>query len=174
MTWMVILYIAAIVAANFSVWLFGPVSTPVNAFLFIGLDFIVRDKLQDLWTGKRLFLKMASLIAGGSVITFLLNPQVGHIAVASCIAFAASSTVDWGIYTLIRRKPWMVRANVSNVVAAAADSILFPTLAFGSFMPLISLGQWAAKVFGGFIWSWAFERFGRADKRLPPLPTSPA
>ena len=172
MVWMVVLYITAIVAANFSVWLFGPVSTPVNAFLFIGLDFIVRDKLQDLWTGRHLFLKMAALIVGGSVITFLLNPQVGRIAVASCVAFAASSTVDWGVYTLIRKKPWMVRANVSNIFAAATDSVLFPTLAFGAFMPFISLGQWAAKVFGGFIWSWAFAKLGRRESEeavaLPP------
>lgn len=161
MHWMVALYIAAVVAANFSVHFFGPVSTPINAFLFIGLDFIVRDKLQDLWTGRHLFPKMGALIGAGALITFVLNPDAGRIAVASCIAFAVSNTVDWGIYYLIRKKPWMVRANVSNFFAAGADSILFPTLAFGAFMPLIVLAQWAAKMLGGLVWSWVFSKFGR-------------
>ena len=161
MIWMVLLYIAAVVAANFSVHFFGPVSTPINAFLFIGLDFIVRDKLQDLWTGRHLFPKMGALIGAGALITFLLQPEVGRIAAASCIAFAVSSSVDWGIYSLIRKRPWMVRANVSNFFAAGADSLLFPTIAFGAFMPLIVLAQWTAKVLGGLVWSWVFARFGR-------------
>ena len=161
MIWMVLLYIAEVVAANFSVHFFGPVSTPINAFLFIGLDFIVRDKLQDLWTGRHLFAKMGALIGAGALITFLLQPEVGRIAAASCIAFAVSSSVDWGIYSLIRKRPWMVRANVSNFFAAGADSLLFPTIAFGAFMPLIVLAQWTAKVLGGLVWSWVFARFGR-------------
>ena len=33
------------------------------------------------------------------------------------------------------------------------NSIVFPTLAFGGFMPVIVLGQFAAKVLGGFLWS---------------------
>jgi uncharacterized PurR-regulated membrane protein YhhQ (DUF165 family) len=86
---------------------------------------------------------------------------VGRIAAASCIAFAVSSSVDWGIYSLIRKKPWMVRANVSNFFAAGADSLLFPTIAFGAFMPLIILAQWTAKVLGGLLWSWVFAKAGR-------------
>ena len=104
---------------------------------------------------------MGALIAVGSLITFLLQPEVGRIAAASCIAFAVSSSVDWGIYSLIRKRPWMVRANVSNFFAAGADSLLFPTIAFGAFMPLIVLAQWTAKVLGGFLWSWVFAKAGR-------------
>lgn len=157
--WMVLLYLSAIVAANFSVWFFGPASTPANAFLFIGLDFIVRDRLQDLWAGKNLAARMGGLIAAGALITFFLNPAAGRIAAASCAAFAVSTAVDWGVYTIVRRRPWMVRANVSSFFAAAADSLLFPTLAFGVFLPHIVLAQWAAKVAGGFLWSWAFSRW---------------
>lgn len=156
---MVLLYLTAIVAANFSVWFFGPVSTPVNAFLFIGFDFILRDKLQDLWAGRGLALKMGALIGAGSLITFFLNPAAARIAVASCVAFAASTSVDWGIYTLVRRRPWMVRANISSFFAAAADSFIFPTLAFGAFLPRIVLAQWLAKVAGGVLWSLVFSRW---------------
>jgi uncharacterized PurR-regulated membrane protein YhhQ (DUF165 family) len=95
------------------------------------------------------------------LITFVLNPDAGRIATASRIAFAVSNLVDWGIYCLIRKKPWMVRANVSNSFAAGADSLFFPSIAFGAFMPLIVLAQWTAKILGGLVWSWVFAKFGR-------------
>ena len=56
-------------------------------------------------------------------------------------------------YHALRRRPELVRINGSNVVAAAVDSVLFPTLAFGALFPLVILGQWAAKVAGGALWS---------------------
>ena len=41
----------------------------------------------------------------------------------------------------------------SNVFGALVDSLVFPTIAFGGFLPWITLGQFAAKVAGGFLWS---------------------
>lgn len=46
-----------------------------------------------------------------------------------------------------------MRVNGSNVPAALVDSIVFPTIAFGALLPWIVLGQFAAKVLGGFVWS---------------------
>ena len=42
-------------------------------------------------------------------------------------------------------------------VGAAVDSILFPTIAFGSFLPTIIALQFAAKVAGGALWSIAVK-----------------
>ena len=47
----------------------------------------------------------------------------------------------------------LLRVNGSNVVGAAVDSLVFPTLAFGAFLWPIVLGQFAAKVAGGVLWS---------------------
>ncbi len=69
-----------------------------------------------------------------------------------------SACADWLAYTLLRSKPWLVRSNGSNVVGAAVDSIIFPTLAFGSFMPHIVAMQFAAKVCGGAAWSWLLRK----------------
>ena len=52
-----------------------------------------------------------------------------------------------------------IKVNGSNIFSAAADSLIFPTIAFGGFMPLIVLGQFAAKVCGGFLWTWAISKF---------------
>ena len=149
----IILYLLAIVLANLTVAWFGPKMTIINAFLFIGLDLTARDHLHDAWHGKRLWLKMASLIFAGSFITWMINKDAGQIAIASMVAFSLAAIFDTTVYHILGGYPRWLRINGSNVPSAAVDSLVFPTIAFGGFLPLITLGQFAAKVAGGFIWS---------------------
>jgi len=153
------MYLLAAVLANLSVAYFGPASTIFNAFVFIGLDLTSRDKLHDAWGGRYLWAKMFALIAAGSLISWLLNRDAGSIAIASLLAFAGAGAVDTIVYQYLHDKSWMVKVNGSNVFSALADSLIFPTIAFGGFLPLIVLGQFAAKVGGGFIWSWVISKF---------------
>ncbi len=158
-TWQAaVIYISAIVIANLSVWYFGPKSTPINAFLLIGLDLSLRDHLHDKWIGDGLFWKMGGLIAIGSLSAYLLNPESGIIAIASCAAFASAAVLDGGTYHALRKFPWVVRGNGSNVVGAITDSVIFPTVAFGVFMPQIIVAQAAAKIGGGLVWSLVIRR----------------
>lgn len=143
------------VTANTLVWWLGPWFSPVNAFLLIGLDLTLRDVMQERLERWQL----AGVIVLGGAITWLVNPAAQFIAVASVIAFTAAAIADWIAYSLLRDKPWLVRANGSNLVGAAVDSILFPTLAFWAFLPAIIGLQFAAKVFGGALWSLAFSRY---------------
>ena len=151
---MTIIYLTAIVAANLTVAVWGPSITIINAFLFIGLDLTARDHLHDAWRNNGLVWKMGALIATGGLLSYLLNRDAAQIAIASTVAFTAAATTDAVIYHIFRKRSFMVRANTSNVPAAGVDSLVFPTLAFGGFLPLITLGQFAAKVAGGFVWSW--------------------
>jgi uncharacterized PurR-regulated membrane protein YhhQ (DUF165 family) len=154
----VIIYLAAIVFANMNVFWFGPAATLVNAFLLIGLDLTLRDRLHDKWMGKNLWLKMMGLITAGSVITFMVNKGAGKIALASVISFAVAALADAISYSFLHKKSFMIRSNGSNVAGSIADSFLFPTLAFGSIMPAIIAGQFVAKIAGGFIWSLLLRR----------------
>jgi uncharacterized PurR-regulated membrane protein YhhQ (DUF165 family) len=131
--------------------------TIINAFVFIGLDLTARDRLHEQWQGQ-LKRNMGLLILAGSAISYLLNASAGQIAVASCVAFGAAALADTAIYQALGNRERMVRVNGSNVVSAAVDSFVFPVLAFG-WPPLwgIVLGQFAAKVCGGFIWSLILE-----------------
>ena len=155
---LIVMYLVAIVMANLLVTWFGPSVVIVNAFLFIGLDLTARDKLHEQWQHKHLWSKMALLIGVGSTLSWLLNRNAGPIALASFVAFACAGIADALVYHLLRDKAKMLKINGSNVVSAAIDSLVFPTLAFGSFMPLIVLGQFAAKVAGGFLWSLVIAR----------------
>jgi hypothetical protein len=149
----VVVYLAAIVAANISVATFGPAASILNAFLFIGLDLTTRDALHDRWHGDHLILRMGALIVVGGVISYVLNAGAGQIAVASTVSFALAAIVDGVVYAALGDRAYLVRVNGSNVPAAAVDSLVFPTIAFGAFLPLVVLGQFAAKVAGGFVWS---------------------
>ena len=94
------------------------------------------------------------MIVAGGIITWGVNPAAKHIAIASAVAFLVSALADWATYSALRNRPWMVRSNGSNVVGALVDSVIFPTLAFGSFMPAIIAAQFGAKVAGGAVWSF--------------------
>lgn len=154
----VALYLAAIVAANLSVAHFGPGAVVFNAFLFIGLDLTCRDGLHDLF-GNHRAVKMGALIMAGSGLSYALNAHAGTIALASCVSFAAAATVDAVVYQLRHSAPWFQRANESNVISAAVDSVVSPALAFPGPLALgIVFGQFTAKIAGGFVWSLALQR----------------
>jgi hypothetical protein len=149
MRMLIAVYILAMVTANLLVWWIGPWASPFIAFCLIGLDLTLRDVMHDKLTK----LQLLGVILAGGAITWLVNPAAAHIAIASATAFTLSAGADWLAYSLLRSRPWLVRSNGSNVIGAAVDSVVFPTLAFGAFLPHIVALQFAAKVFGGALWS---------------------
>lgn len=144
------IYIAAICAANLLVAHFGPWITPINAFVLVGLDMVLRDILHERYGLLRSVI--LSAVAGG--ISYLINPAAGIIALASLIAFVSAALANAAVYQLMIRQPWLRKSNAGNVAAAAVDSVLFPLIAFGAFMPVITLAQFACKTAGGALWSW--------------------
>lgn len=158
----VLIYVGAITVANLSVATFGPWVSPLNSFLLIGLDLSLRDGLHDRWAGKALWPRMLGMIAAAGAVSWLLNPAAGQIALASAIAFMAAAMVDALVYQRLHERPFLQRANGSNAAGALADSLLFPTIAFGGFLPHIVALQFAAKVAGGAVWAWVIRRSVRA------------
>jgi uncharacterized PurR-regulated membrane protein YhhQ (DUF165 family) len=153
----IVIYAVAMTLANLAVAQFGPAVTPINAFVLIGLDLALRD-----WLHVRLKMwQMGSLIGATGLLTFMLNPAAGMIAVASAAAFTAAALVDWSAFAKLPGS-WIKRANVSNVAGAAVDSLVFPTIAFGALMPHIVAMQFVAKVAGGAVWSLVLRKY------LPP------
>ena len=103
-------------------------------------------------------MKMLALICGGSAITVVLNWEALPIAIASATAFLAAGIGDALLYMRLRRYKFLIRSNGSNIAGSALDSIIFPTMAFGVFMPEIILGQFVAKIAGGAIWSFILQK----------------
>jgi len=155
------IYIAALVLANLLVAWLGVWFSLVNAFVLIGLDLSLRDKLHDLWEDDKLAIKMGGLIASSSIISYAINPATGMIAFASLAAFCLSMVADAVAYQYLKGKDWMIRVNGSNIAGAAVDSIVFPTVAFGSLMLEIVALQFFAKFMGGGIWSYLLKKGDR-------------
>ena len=153
-----ITYAVAMTLANLLVATFGPSISPINAFFFIGLDLTLRD-----WLHVRLKTwQMGGLIVGTGVLTYLLNPAAGMIAVASAVSFLMAALVDWAVFVKTTGS-WIKRANLSNTAGSAVDSVLFPTIAFGVLMPEIVVLQFLAKVAGGALWSFIFQKKFKHD-----------
>jgi len=152
------IYVLSLVAANLLIASFGVWFSPIGAFLLIGLDLSLRDKLHDLWEGDKLPIKMGGLIATASIVSYAINPATGMIAFASLAAFSLSMVADSLVYQYLKHKEWMIRVNGSNVAGSAVDSIVFPTIAFGGLMLEIVALQFVAKVGGGFVWSKFLNR----------------
>jgi len=154
----VVVYAVAMTAANLSVAAFGPWVSPINAFFLIGLDLALRDWLHVRLHVRLRAWQMLTLIACTGALTYLLNPAAGTIAVASAVAFTSAALVDWAVFARLSGS-WLRRSNGSNVAAAAVDSLLFPTIAFGVLLPHIVALQFIAKVCGGAAWAWLIRRY---------------
>jgi len=155
---LIAMYLVAIVVANLTTAVFGPSWSIVNACVLIGLDLTTRDYLHEAWHKGR-WWKLSLLIASGSLISWVLNKDAGQIAIASFVAFASAGVIDTIAYHLLKDKAHTLKVNGSNILSSATDSLLFPWIAFGSIMPWITIGQFVAKVAGGFIWYWVLRRF---------------
>lgn len=159
MIFAIVIYAVAMTCANLSIAAFGPWVSPINAFFLIGLDLALRD-----WLHVRLRVwQMGALIAATGLLTYILNPSAQHIAIASAVSFALAALADWLTFKKLQGS-WLRRSMGSNVVGAAVDSLIFPTLAFGALMPAIVLMQFAAKAAGGAMWAALMNRFVKQEQ----------
>jgi queuosine precursor transporter len=149
----IFLYAAALIAANLSAATFGAWTTPISAFLLIGLDLALRDVLH----ARLRWWQMGVVILGSGAASYLISSAAGRIAIAGAIAFCLAAVADWVVFARTRGT-WAYRAHKSNLAGAAVDSLAFPIMAFGWFLPLIVLGQFVAKVAGAFIWVKTIEK----------------
>jgi queuosine precursor transporter len=167
---LILMYLAAIVAANLSIAAFGPAAAPFNAFLFIGLDITARDGLHERWRGRGLGVRMVALVGAGSALSWVIAPAAGRIALASFVAFAAAGLIDALVYHYLRHRPLWAKVNASNVVSAGVDSVVFPTIAFGALLPVVIVAQFVAKVVGGAVWLWVLENTIWRSQTQDPRP----
>ncbi len=86
-----------------------------------GLVLVVRDFAQRE-IGHTIFIPLIIGIA----VSFAMAPPA--IALASAAAFAISETVDWAVYTFVKR-PLSQRVLISSAIGAPIDSAVFWLLA---------------------------------------------
>jgi len=124
-------YIATIPLANwwldrFGFWdvpWLGPVASGV---IFAGLALCLRDVAQLLTTK---WATIPAIIVGATISYHISDP---FIARASAVAFLLSELLDWGVYTPLARRRFVVAVAASGFIGGMADSALFLHIAFDS------------------------------------------
>lgn len=133
-------YIVSIIAANWAIQHLGtapmfpgaPHTLPVwpgivapSGVYVVGVTLVLRDIVQRQ-SGKAVTF---ALIVAATLLTFLISPS---LAVASGVAFFASETVDFAVFTSLEKRSFYGAVLASNAVSLVVDSVLFLWLAFGS------------------------------------------
>jgi hypothetical protein len=153
MIWFV-LYIAAIVLANWLITIFGlvpigPLLVPAGSFA-AGLTFGLRDLLQR---DKGRWWAIVAIVIGAA-LSAILSPQ---LAVASGVAFLLSELLDLAVYTRLLERGWVPAVVLSNLAGGMLDTWVFLVLAgffsWPAFLGVVVV-KWAATVPVLLVWRW--------------------
>lgn len=123
-------YVASIYAANWllehvgfvTVW--PGIVAPAGVYA-AGFALTFRDLVQTT-LGRRYVI--AAIIVGAA-LSYTVSAT---FATASALAFLASETCDFAVYTPLERRHWLLAIAASNTVGLIIDSMLFLWLAFSS------------------------------------------
>lgn len=136
-----LVYLAAIVGANWAIHRYGIVAVglgqraPAGVF-FAGLTFVARDLIQQA-LGRR---PAVIAIGVGAALSAAISPT---LAVASGTSFLISETADFLVYTPLASRGRLVLAVlVANTVGLALDTTVFLAIAFSS------LASWGGTALG--------------------------
>ncbi len=147
------IYIAAVLAANYTAtWfiplpIFGMVS--VGTMIF-GITFTQRDRVHRY--GRKAVYSMIMLAAVGMVFESIFLGVEWRIILASFIAIVLSEAADTEIYQKLLHRSWLQRVAGSNIVSIPLDSLLFNLIAFlGVFEPRMLV----AIIFGEIVTKFA-------------------
>ncbi|MFI9559146.1 hypothetical protein [Nonomuraea endophytica] len=150
-----ILFMVTVAAANLlSISLTVPVGfgllAPGGVYL-AGLLFTLRDLIHER-SGP---LTVLYTLYGGLILSGFMGS--GLVSTASIAAFALAELIDTAVYILTRRYGLIAAVTASNLVALAADSVVFLFLAFGSLamLPGQIVGKlWMTTLAVLLLWAW--------------------
>jgi queuosine precursor transporter len=148
------IYITSIWAANWLTTRYGLIAAfPGTALkctagtFAVGGAIMTRDLLQDA-LGRRAVL---CAISAGAVLSYATSSHV--IAVASGVTFLLAETIEFAVYTPLRKRygwgtgRWSGVVGVANATGALADTFLFLWLAGFPLTASVVAGQMAGKAY---------------------------
>lgn len=109
------------------------------------LAFLVTDLMNRLY-GTAAARKVVLVGFAAGVICSLIGSQIegefgalvsARVAIASGTAFLIAQSLDIGIFTALRRRPWWTAPLVSSVIGGAVDTLVFFGLAFSAAITLL-------------------------------------
>lgn len=148
----ILIYVLAVIAANFLVLYFGKYGLWISSMFLIPFDFVMRCYFHERWRGRELVYKLGLLIGSACLATYLINYRTLPIALASASGFIVANIAAGLFYQAFIKNSKFIKVNGSDVIAITVDSIAFQLIAFSVFDPLVLSGQILVKIVGGFVW----------------------
>ncbi len=165
-------YLAAIVAANVVTASFAPVPigallVPAGSFL-IGATFILRDFVQRAFGRRRTYAAILGALSLSAATSYALGDTL-LIVFASAVTFLVSETLDTETYTRLKL-PMASRVFFSGLVGGFVDSALFVVIGLSpigaNFLPWEAVGFAIA---GQILVKTAMQALGAAVIAVSPL-----
>ena len=118
-----------------------------SGVLAIGLAFVLRNFMQDLWGIKLTLVAMGA----SAILSALVAPPA--LAIASVAAFGLSEAADMAVYTPLKHKGLITALLLSCFAGAVIDSAVFLWIAFGSFDYIVGevIGKFYAAIFAAAV-----------------------
>jgi uncharacterized PurR-regulated membrane protein YhhQ (DUF165 family) len=147
-----LIYAGSVILANWLTTRYGLVTVfpglmATAGTIAIGGAIMTRDLLQD--AGGRVLVLAAILAA--AVLSFAVSAH--QIAIASGVTFLAAESLEFAVYTPLRRRAgwgtgkWGAVVAVANLAGAVADTLLFLRLAGFPVTVSVVAGQLAGKAY---------------------------
>lgn len=153
MTRSMLIYIAAVLIANYTATWFIPMPVfglvSVGTLVF-GITFTQRDRVHRY--GRKPVYAMILTAAVGMVFESIFLGVPWRIITASFIAIVLSETADTEVYQKLLHRSWMHRVAGSNLISIPLDSLLFNLIAFaGVFDPPMIAGIIFGEIVAKFV-----------------------
>lgn len=158
-----ILYIAAVLAANYTATMFLPFpvfgQVSIGTIIF-GVTFTQRDKIHAL--GRRAVYATIAVAALLCSVESVLMDVPARIILASFVAIILSEAADTEVFQHLTERSWALRVVSSNAVSIPLDSLLFNLIAFYG---VFSSFELSSIIFGEIVTktlvSWAYAAWVR-------------
>lgn len=145
----ILIYIAAVIAANYTATVFIPFpvfgAVSVGTMIF-GVTFTQRDRVHRM--GRKVVYGMIVAAAILNAALSLFGEIPARIIIASFVSIVLAETADTEVYQKYLADRWMFRVLKSNAVSIPLDSLLFNIIAFWGVFPAL---QVAGLVFGEIV-----------------------
>lgn len=149
---LLVIYVGSVVLANWLTTRYGFIAIGFGLYatagtIAVGGVIMTRDLLQDA-LGRAVIL--AAIVLGAGLSYVLSSHQ---IAIASGVTFLLAETLEFAVYTPLRRRAswgtprWGSVVAVANVTGAIADTLIFLRLAGFPVTGPVVAGQLAGKLY---------------------------
>ena len=153
-------YVAIFTIVNLIVYYCGAWVIPITTSVCVAANMMLRDRV---FCGKGLKFS-AAIAAAAGLCTFAINHGALTVAIASFTAVVVGAFVAGGAFKLLKNKVAIEKARpIANTCSAVTDSILYPTIAFMTFLPLVSVEMFASKFLSVLFYTFIINKFFNFD-----------